>query len=154
VRGGRSAFRPPILRRPPGWDSLWPNRRPWSPPVSAYGVRVRTPIPGYVGQAFVSGSGGATVQLGPTGYGVRWYPYQAKIATSSGAADTSTCTLYLGVISSGTQIGGQSYAGGGDVIGLAGDMLQPGEFIIAVWAGAKPGDLATLRLSGDQDAIA
>ena len=45
---------------------------------------------------------------------------------------------------------GQSYLGGGDTFGLSGEMLQPGEFVTAVWAGGHPGDTATLRVTGDQ----
>lgn len=149
----RGASWVPLVRRPGGHEAQWANRRPWSPPPGQFTQRVRTPIPGYVGQAAISGAGTATIQLGPSGYGVRWYPAQAKISTTSGAADTSTCIIYLGVIASASQIGAQSYAGGGDVIGLPGDMLQPGEFVIAVWSGGKPGDVATLRLSGIQDSL-
>lgn len=148
--------------RVPGWIHAhaggWPNSpqtrpgRPWSAPLHLYTSRVRTPIDDGTGQVIVSG-GVATVQVGPSGLGVRWYPVQGIIATTSGAADASTCTIYKGVIAASTQIGGQSYAGGGDTFGLAGLDLQAGEFLIAVWAGAKNGDIATLRILGVRSSL-
>jgi hypothetical protein len=102
------------------------------------------------GQAVVSGAGAATVIVNPQGVGTHWYPVKADISTTSGAADASTCQLFLGAQSVQTQIGGQSYAGGGDTFGLGGHVLTPGDLLIAVWAGGNPGDIATLRVTGDQ----
>lgn len=128
------------------------SRRITSPPMTRYSQTVRVPIANGTGQATVAG-GTATVQVGPAGLGTRWYPVQAAITTTTGALDTSTCSLYLGVISTATQIGATSYAGGGDTFGLAGMMLQPGEFLIAVWANAHNGDHATFRVTGDMEAL-
>jgi hypothetical protein len=105
------------------------------------------------GQATVLAGGGATVQLGPAGVGTVWYPQKVDITTTSGAADTSTCQLFKGAVSLATQIGGTSYAGGGDTFGLSGEELTPGDLLIAVWAGAKPGDTATMRVTGFQVAM-
>jgi len=124
-----------------------------SPGVERYRPLARVPLYSAIGQATVTGAGAATVTVGPTGVGTRWYPVKADITTTSGTTDASTCALYVGVISLATQIGGTSYAGGGDTFGLAGHMLQPGDFLIAVWAGGKPGDTATLRITGDQVAM-
>lgn len=121
-------------------------------PLRNYDARVTTPIDDGTGQATVAG-GAATVKVGPGGFGVRWYPAQAVINTTTGANDASTCQLFKGVISAASQIGAQSYAGGGDTIGLAGMELQPGEFIFAVWAGAVNGDVATLRVLGDKSSL-
>jgi len=120
-------------------------------PVERYRPLVRVPIHGEgTGQAVVNGSGAATVQVTPQGLGTKWYPVKADITTTSGVNDASTCQLFLGAQSLATQIGGTSYAGGGDTFGLAGHILAPGDLLIAVWAGGKPGDIATLRVTGDQ----
>jgi hypothetical protein len=120
-------------------------------PIELYRPLVRVPIHGEgTGQAIVNGAGAATVTVNPQGLGTRWYPVKADISTTTGANDTSTCQLFLGAQSVNTQIGGTSYAGGGDTFGLAGHALGPGDLLIAVWAGAKPGDIATLRVTGDQ----
>jgi hypothetical protein len=123
-------------------------------PVEAYRGLVRVPIHGEgTGQAVVSGAGAATVRVSPQGLGTVWYPVKADITTTSGPADGSTCQLFLGAQSVATQIGGTSYAGGGDTFGLAGHVLAPGDVLIAVWAGGNPGDVATLRVTGDQVAL-
>lgn len=129
-----------------------PMRRPATVPVSAYNQRVRTPITGGYGSATVA-SGTATVTLGPQSVGTVWYPQQAAIATTTGAADASTCTLFVGPLGLLTQIGSQSYAGGGDSLGLAVPALFPGYFLVAVWSGAHNGDLAVLTVYGQQDQL-
>lgn len=116
------------------------------------------PIPNGYGSAIVA-SGAATVQVGPMGVGTVWYPTMAVIATTSGANDGSTCALYLSPLVNGTSlavqsmIGGQSYNGGGDTIGLTLPPVHPGTYLIAVWATAKNGDLATLTVYGTQTAL-
>jgi hypothetical protein len=123
------------------------------PPVALYRRRVRTTLTNGTGQATVTG-GTATVRLGPQGLGTVWYPQAATIATTSGAADASTCTIYLGAQAVLPQIVGQSYAGGGDSVGLSSPPLTPGLFLIAVWVSAHSGDQATLVIYGDQEVLA
>jgi hypothetical protein len=130
-----------------------PWRHPPATPIELYTVTVRVPIPNGVGQAAVPASGIVSIQVGPQGVGTVWYPQSAAIATTTGAADTSTCTLYVGPLALLTQVGSQSYAGGGDNIGLAVPALVPGYFIVAKWAGATPGDLATLTVYGQADVL-
>lgn len=161
-----------MVRVPDGWPFAtraggWPrgmragtvraphvDRRvlPRSTPVHGYVNRVSTPIDDGTGQAVIT-AGAATVKVGPSGFGVRWYPVQAIISTTTGVADASTCQFFKGVISASSQIGGQSYAGGGDTIGLAGMELQPGEFVYAVWSGGNNGDVATLRVIGAKSSL-
>jgi hypothetical protein len=120
-------------------------------PIERYRPLVRVPIHGEgTGQAIVNGSGAAVVQVTPQGLGTKWYPVKADITTTTGANDQSTCQLFLGAQSVATQIGGTSYAGGGDTFGLAGHILAPGDLLIAVWTGGNPGDIATLRVTGEQ----
>lgn len=130
-----------------------PFRRTYSAPITRYTARATTPIANGYGTATVSAGGAATITIGPAGLGTVWYPQSAAIATTTGAADTSTCALYVGPIGTQTLIGGQSYAGGGDSVGLAVPPLYPGYFITAIWSGGHSGDLATLTLYGQQDAL-
>ena len=126
--------------------------RPGTVPMGDYRRQVRTPIAGGYGSVIVAG-GTATVKVGPMGVGTVWYPQAAAIATTTGANDTSTCALYVGPLGLQTQLGGQSYAGGGDSIGLAVPPLWNGYFLWAVWSGATNGDLATLTVYGEQDSL-
>jgi hypothetical protein len=122
-----------------------------STPIERYRPLIRVQIHGEgTGQAVVNALGAATVTVSPQGLGTKWYPVKADILTTSGVNDASTCQLFLGAQSVNTQIGGTSYAGGGDTFGLAGHVLAPGDLLIAVWAGGKPGDIATLRVTGTQ----
>jgi hypothetical protein len=83
----------------------------------------------------------------------------AVIGTTTGVNDASTCSLYLSPLMAASslaslpQLGGQSYAGGGDTIGLSIPPVHPGHFIIAIWSNAHNGDLATLTVYGDQQAL-
>ena len=128
-----------------------PWRHPAATPIELYTATVRVPIANGVGQATVPSSGIVSIQVGPQGVGTVWYPQSAAIATTTGANDTSTCTLYVGPLALLSQVGSQSYAGGGDNIGLAVPALTPGYFIVAKWAGATSGDLATLTVYGQAD---
>lgn len=128
--------------------------RPPTPPQTAYTQQATAPVGNQgIASTVVSASGTAQVSVGPQGIGTRWYPQQATVSTSSGAADSSTCTIYLGLIGVQAAVVGQSYAGGGDTIGLAVPLMQPGDLLIAVWTGAKTGDQATIRIIGDQDVL-
>jgi hypothetical protein len=105
-------------------------------------------------QTTISGAGTGTVRIGPTGLGTRWYLTQANVQTTTGPNDASTVALYLGLQVQGNLLGGTSYAGGQDTIGLNVRPLTPGDLIIAVWTGGHPGDVASLTLYGDQDVLA
>jgi hypothetical protein len=109
------------------------------------------PLTGGQGQAVVNGAGVATVKVGPQGLGTTWYPAAANISTSTGAADTSTCAVYIGAQAQQNLQGGQSYAGGGDTVALSVISMQPGDLLIAVWSGAVPGATAVLNVTGTQD---
>lgn len=130
------------------------GRRPAAVPIGDYRGSIRTPLTGGYASGIVPASGVITLSCGPMGLGTVWYPQAAAIATSTGANDSSTCALYVGPLGLQTLIGGQSYAGGGDTIGLAVPPLWPGYYIWATWTGATKGDLATLTVYGEQDALA
>jgi len=128
-------------------------RAPQPEPISSFTRVARTQIGNNgIASSLISGAGTATIAVGPQGYGTRWYPNQANIATQLGAADTSTCTLYLNVIGPGGYLA-QSYAGGGDQIGLAVPEMQPGDLLYAVWAGGTSGDWCQLTVIGAADVL-
>jgi len=101
----------------------------------------------------VGGGGSATVRIGPSGLGTRWYPQQCTLSTTTGPADTSTAIGYLGPVATPAQVVFTSYAGGGDTQGLAIPMMQPGDLLTVVWSGGHPGDYATLQIIGDQTVL-
>jgi hypothetical protein len=129
---------------------------PATTPQGSYLAGQPTVITGGYASKLVPGSGTLTIYVGPMGVGTVWYPQSVAIATTTGAADASTCTVYLSPLQNGpvvaptTQIAGQSYAGGGDTIGLAVPPMWPGTFIVAQWSGANPGDLASMQIYGQQ----
>jgi hypothetical protein len=123
------------------------------PGMETYLSTMRTNLTDNQRQTTIGAGGAATIQLGPQGQGTRWYLTQANVWTTTGALDSSTVALYLGAQVQGNLLGGQSFSGGGDTIGLNVRPLVPGDLIIAVWAGGHPGDIASLILYGDQDVL-
>lgn len=120
-------------------------------PIQAYTGRARAAIgPQGIAQTVIAAGGAGVVSVGPSGVGTRWYPQQVTIATATGPTDPSTAVFYLGAVAS-SQIVGTSSAGGGDTLGLAVPMMQPGDLLIAVWTGANPGDWASVTVIGDQE---
>lgn len=128
-------------------------RRPRIIPIEAF----RRPRTAQIGNQGIAGGvigsgGGATVTVGPQGYGTRWYPAQISIATQGGAADPSTCAFYLNVVGPGGFLG-QSYAGGGDQPAFAVPEMQPGDLLFAVWAGSTPGFWTQVAVTGSMDVL-
>jgi hypothetical protein len=118
-------------------------------PIEAYRTRVSVPV-GINGQqtGTIGAAGTVTLSAGPAGVGQSWAVDQAGIATSVGASDTATCAVYVGPQATAPYLVAQSYAGGGDAIGLAGYTLQPGEFVWAMWSGGTTGSTAQLNVTG------
>lgn len=121
-----------------------------------YATPVRVPIGPYgFAQGIVGAGGSVTLHVGPAGFHTAWELGQASIGTTTGANDTSTAEFFAqpyGSPSPAWQVG-QSYAAGGDQVSLAGIKMVTGEFLFVVWSGAKPGDTATLILSGVQTVL-
>ena len=120
------------------------------------GRQVEVPIGPYgFAQGTIAG-GTVTLSVGPQGAGTSWDLAQVSVATASGAADASTVAFFAqpaGTVQAPWQVG-QSYAGGGDQVGLAGIKLVPGERLFAVWSSAKNGDVATMILTGVMTVLA
>ncbi len=122
-------------------------------PMERFTRRVRVQIGNNgIAQTVVAAGGAAVAAAGPQAHGTHWFPQQVTIATATGPADASTCLIYLGAVVP-QNIVATSYAGGGDVLGLAVPEMQPGDLLYAVWAGGQPGDWATMTVIGQQEIL-
>jgi hypothetical protein len=92
-----------------------------------------------------------TLQIGPQGAGTVWYPAQVTTSTSSGVNDTSTCLIYMGAAGTPITLMGTLFPGGAGVLSVALPNLTVGLFIIAVFSGAKAGDIAAVNVTGTMD---
>lgn len=131
------------------------QRRINAVPMQSFTRQIQgVPLTGGQVTGTVPAGGVITLQVGPAGVGTVWYPTSVNISTSLGAADNSTCAVYLGFIAAQNLQGGQSYAGGGDTVSLSTPDLSAGQLIIAVWTGATPGSIAAVNVLGTMDALA
>jgi hypothetical protein len=106
-------------------------------------------------QGTVTAAGTCQLQVGPAGFHTSWLLAQASIGTTTGANDSATAEFFAqpyGAPSPAQQVG-QSYAAGGDQVGLSGIKLVTGEFLFVVWSSGHPGDTATLVLTGVQTVL-
>ena len=113
------------------------------------------PTSGSVYSGSIGAVGGATVQGGPSGLGNLWYPTQVTVATTTGITtglDTSICNVYLGPAVSPTTLLGTVFGGNG-IVAAALPNIQPGQYLIASWAAANPGDIAAMNVQGSMDAL-
>ena len=128
--------------------------RPPSPPQTAYTQQATAPIGNNgIASSVIGAAGGATIVIGPSGIGTRWYPQQATLSTTTGPNDTSTAVGYLGPPGSANPPVFTSYSAGGDTQGLAVPVMQPGDQLTIVWSGGHAGDQCTVRVIGDQDIL-
>jgi hypothetical protein len=104
-------------------------------------------------QSVIAADGTATVTVGPSGVGAKWYPNTATFGTTSGPSTSCFVILYAGFVSQATLLNGQAYSGGGDTAGLAIPQMTPGDVIVAQWSGGIPGDTATLTVTGSQSVL-
>jgi hypothetical protein len=131
------------------------QRRINAVPMQSFTRQVQgVPLTGGQVTGAVPAGGVVTLQVGPAGVGTVWYPTSVNISTSLGAADNSTCAVYIGFVAAQNLQGGQSYAGGGDTVSLSTPDLSAGQLIIAVWTGARVGSIAAVNVLGTMDALA
>lgn len=160
VPPARVQARPVPAVRAGGWHGSPPGlafqRRPPVISVRQYQPVRGVPLQPQNAQALVAG-GTATVRLGPAGLGNVWYPTQVTVATTTGVTtglDTSIANLYLGPLISPATLLAPALFGGNGVIATALPNIQPGQFLIVVWTGAKNGDTAVMNVQGSMDALA
>jgi len=152
IPDGWPAFHSPAQSGRAGRPKLTPIPRQ---SIFDYSARVTgVPLQPSQAQGIIPGSGSLTVTLGPTGVGNVWYPAQATISTTTGVFDSSTFKLFLGPAGIPIQMVGTLFPGGSGTIALAIPSMSPGQYLIGVWTGAHPGDLASLNIIGAMDALA
>jgi hypothetical protein len=122
-------------------------------PIEAYRRRVTgIPLSGGQVQGTIPGTGTLTLTVGPQGLGNVWYPVQITLTTTTGPLDTSLANIYLGPLITPATIVGTGLGNG--VYALAIPPMQPGQYLVIVWTGAKPGDTAAGNVIGIMDALA
>jgi len=121
--------------------------------IQVYSGLVTAPTAGAVYGASLSVPGGPlTLSVGPQGLGTTWYPAQVTLSTTTGALDTSTALVYLGIGGVPTMLVATVFSGNGTAA-VAIPSMQPGEFIIVTWANGHVGDTASFNVIGTQDAL-
>lgn len=124
-------------------------------PLASYVNRVDVDLgnDGVAPQALFSGTGTATAQIGPNGWGNSWALDQASVSTSIGPLDPAMCALYVGPLAIPFYQVVSSLAGGGSQFGLGGLGLDEGWFVFAQWTGGTAGAFAYLRVTGIKSAL-
>jgi len=122
--------------------------------MQLYTQRVTSvPLTGGQAQGIISGAGALTLSVGPQGAGNVWYPASCTIQTTTGVNDFSTCNIFLGPAGVGVTQVGTLFPGGTGTLSLAIPSMTPGQYIIAIWAGAHAGDTATFNVVGVMDSV-
>lgn len=102
------------------------------------------------GSVVLDASGNGQVSIGPAVVRERWAPTQATVSVSSTVLQ-ATCSLYLGIGAvPGRKLGDSSTGSSGDTYGFGGFEMQPGQNLIAIWAGGDAGATATVAVYGER----
>lgn len=102
---------------------------------------------------FALPAGEGIVSVGPQGLGNVWYPAQCTISTTSGVNDNSVFSLYLGPAGVPVTLVGQAFPGGSGTLAVAVPSMTPGQYLIGVWTGGNPGDVASINVIGTMDTL-
>src|SRR5215469_13160699 len=95
--------------------------------------------------------GAATAQLGPSYAGEVWLPTVASVhANETTITNEAQCKIYSGaLVGLGTYLDGTLSGSTGDSTDrVTGQVLQPGQYIFAVWSGGDSGSTVTLNIQG------
>jgi hypothetical protein len=101
------------------------------------------------------GAGGSgTAQLGPSLAGEEWYPESVSISCTGNqptpvAPAIATCSIYAGNAANNSTFVDATY----QVLGasssmISGQVIYPGNQVLAVWANCNAGQVATLTVNG------
>jgi hypothetical protein len=82
-----------------------------------------------------------------------WYPASLTVSTTTGINDFSTCSIYLGPAGVPVTLVATLFPGGTGTASLAIPSMTPGQYLIAVWTGAKSGDTASINIVGTMDSV-
>jgi hypothetical protein len=99
----------------------------------------------------LDGSGGGTVQVGPSSPGEIWSPAQVSVSCSATVTTgTCQCNIYAGAgPSQGTFVDGTFSGDTGDTTdAIGGRQVNPGQSVFVVWSGGVPGATATAVVNG------
>lgn len=101
-------------------------------------------------QIRLDGSGNGTAQLGPRAHGQTWKPTVASIKMSgSTPTGAPTCFLYAGGYVGDANFIDSTYDVQNDSTDrVAGQSLDLGQYVFAVWSGGNAGATATLTVNG------
>ena len=111
------------------------------------------PLTGGQQQGLISAAGIATLSVGPAGAGNVWYPASVTILTTTGVNDFSTCSIYLGPAGIPVTLQATIFPGGTGTASLAIPSMAPGQYLIAVWSGAKSGDVCSMNVTGTMSSV-
>jgi len=155
-----------MVRVPPGLQSpagaYAPGMLRWGPvarpirrlPLQVYRRRVSSvPLTGGQAQGTILAAGTLTLSVGPAGAGNVWYPASVTISTTTGINDSSTCQIFLGPAGIPIALQATLFPGGAGTASLAIPSMTPGQYVIAVWSGAKNGDTASINIVGTMDSV-
>lgn len=157
-RSWAHAFHPQAVRRSsqlayrPGYRGSGQQPMPRIPAVAYKGKISGVPLTGGQAQGPVSGSGAASLNVGPHALGTVWYPAQVTLSTTTGTLDTSTALVYLGSQGMPITLVASVFSGNGTVA-LAIPNMTPGQLLIVQWTGGHAGDTAAFNIIGTMDAI-
>lgn len=109
--------------------------------------------------ATVSGiiaNSGLTISIGPRYQGEIWFPESVSISCSGtqptpAAPNIATCNIYTGIsVNGGTFLDGTYQVLGASSSMISGQLVFPGQLIIAVWSNmtGSNGQTATLTING------
>lgn len=99
----------------------------------------------------LDGSGNGTAQAGPVSPGETWYPGVVSVSTQETAVTSEAqAKIYCGPLAATPYYvdGTLSGSTGDSTSNVAGQVLQPGRYIWAVWAGGDPGATAVMNIQG------
>jgi hypothetical protein len=101
----------------------------------------------------LNSEGTGTAQIGPSNPGEVWQPSVVSVSTDETTiTNEAQCKVYCG--SSAIQscyVDGTLSGSTGDSTGnVSGQILYPGQYVIAVWTGGDSGVLATMNVQGQR----
>jgi hypothetical protein len=105
-------------------------------------------------QVKLSGSGGGTASLGPTGHGITWTLGTISVKTAQTVTTgTCQCSIYVGDDTSAVNFLDGTFSGdtGDSTDAASGQQIRLGKSVFAVWSSGVASDVATLTITGTME---
>jgi len=99
----------------------------------------------------LNGAGNGTAQLGPLNGREHWQPASIAVKTNQAAiVNEAQCKVYIGADASDPNFTGGTLSGstGDSTSDCAGQVIDCGEYVFAVWTGGDPGAQARVNVQG------